>query len=296
MSATWVPARRITTRSTLAANSRRSAGPKTFRPTAPTACASRWCRASNYPAGFFNVYRCIVNRPDLDAVVHVGDYIYEFGEGEYGAGVEIDRVPKPPRESGHARRTIATPPTGAIRNLQEAHRQFPFVLVWDDHEITNDAWSGGGINHNPERGEGDWATRKAAAYKAYLEWMPIRESQEPGIHLYRTFRYGTLVDLCDDRYAWLARSAGRRQQRRCTCRSKRTLMGAAQEAWMFDQVRRVAAGEHAVDAARPAGSVFPGHASRRIGWPTPMPGTATRRSAIACSISSSARRCAVSSF
>ena len=48
---------------------------------------------SNYPAGFFNVYASIVKRPDLDAIVHVGDYIYEFAEGEYGVGAAINRVP-----------------------------------------------------------------------------------------------------------------------------------------------------------------------------------------------------------
>ena len=193
---------------------------------------------SNYPAGFFNVYRCIANRPDLDAVVHVGDYIYEFGEGEYGAGAAINRVPEPPREAvtlADYRLRYATYRTDP--DLQEAHRQFPFVLVWDDHEMTNDAWSGGGINHNPERGEGDWATRKAAAYKAYLEWMPIRESHEPGIHLYRTFRYGTLVDLVmiDTRGLRDRQVAGNNVA--ALADPKRTLMGAAQEAWMFDQIR-----------------------------------------------------------
>ena len=54
---------------------------------------------SNYPAGFFNAYAAINKRPDLDAVVHVGDYIYEFAEGEYGVGAAIKRVPEPSREA-----------------------------------------------------------------------------------------------------------------------------------------------------------------------------------------------------
>src|SRR5439155_3352038 len=53
----------------------------------------------NYPAGFFNVYASIARRLDLDAIVHVGDYIYEFAEGEYGVGAAINRVPEPPREA-----------------------------------------------------------------------------------------------------------------------------------------------------------------------------------------------------
>ena len=193
---------------------------------------------SNYPAGFFNVYACIAKRADLDAIVHVGDYIYEFGEGEYGAGAAINRIPQPSRESisladYRARyRTYRTDP-----DLQEAHRLFPFIAVWDDHELANDAWAGGAINHNPEKGEGNWAARKAAGYQAYLEWMPIRESSEPGIHLYRTFRFGGLADLVmldtralRDRQVASTNAAG-------LADPQRTLMGAAQEAWMFDELR-----------------------------------------------------------
>ena len=193
---------------------------------------------SNYPAGFFNVYASIARRLDLDAIVHVGDYIYEFAEGEYGAGAAINRVPEPPREAitlMDYRLRYATYRTDA--DLQEAHRLFPFIAVWDDHEICNDAWAGGAINHNPEKGEGDWATRKAAAYKAYLEWMPIRESTDTGIHLYRTFRFGGLVDLLmldtrglRDRQVANTDAAG-------LADPKRTLMGAAQETWLFDQLR-----------------------------------------------------------
>ena len=193
---------------------------------------------SNYPAGFFNVYACIAKRLDLDAIVHVGDYIYEFGEGEYGAGAAINRVPQPPRESitlADYRARYATYRTDP--DLQDAHRLFPFVAVWDDHELANDAWAGGAINHNPEKGEGDWAARKAAGYKAYLEWMPIRESSEAGIHLYRTLRFGGLADLVmldtralRDRQVAGANAAG-------LADPARTLMGAAQESWMFDQLR-----------------------------------------------------------
>jgi len=170
--------------------------------------------------------------------VHVGDYIYEFAEGEYGVGAAIDRVPEPPREAvtlADYRLRYATYRTDP--DLQEAHRQFPFLLIWDDHEITNDAWRNGGINHNPEKGEGSYATRKAAAYKAYLEWMPIRESADPGIHLYRAFRFGTLVDLVmidtrglRDRQVGGANTAALTDPRR-------TLLGPAQETWLFDQIR-----------------------------------------------------------
>src|ERR1043166_3651508 len=129
---------------------------------------------SNYPAGYFNVYRCLANRADLDAVIHLGDYIYEFANGVYGDGTSTHRVPQPEKEAitlSDYRARYATYRSDV--DLQEAHRQHPFIVVWDDHELANDAWSGGAANHN--EGEGDWPTRQAAAYKAYLEWMPIRD-------------------------------------------------------------------------------------------------------------------------
>jgi len=193
---------------------------------------------SNFPAGYFNVYAAIARRPELDAVIHVGDYIYEFAEGEYGAGAAINRIPQPPHEAvalADYRSRYATYRTDP--DLQEAHRLFPFIAIWDDHELANDAWLDGAINHNPEKGEGDWATRKAAAYKAYREWMPVRESADAGFHLYRTFRFATLADLVmldtralRDRQVANSDATG-------LADPKRSLMGAAQEAWMFDQLR-----------------------------------------------------------
>ena len=149
---------------------------------------------SNYPAGYFNVYRCLANRSDLDAVIHLGDYIYEFANGRYGDGSASGRVPLRAGEASTLedyRDRYATYRSDI--DLQEAHRRHPFIAVWDDHESANDAWSGGAANHDPS--QGSWASRLAAAYRAYLEWMPIRESSDPKIHLYRSFRFGDLADL-----------------------------------------------------------------------------------------------------
>jgi alkaline phosphatase D len=103
--------------------------------------------------------------------------------------------------------------------------------------MTNDAWANGAANHNPERGEGDWATRKAAAYRAYLEWMPVREFAGAGIHLYRGFRFGNLVDLL------MLDTRGLRDQQVATTDldalvdPKRSILGTEQEAWLFDELR-----------------------------------------------------------
>jgi alkaline phosphatase D len=191
---------------------------------------------SNYPAGFFNVYRCVANRPDLDAVVHVGDYIYEFENGIFGDGGGLLRIPEPRKEAvtlSDYRIRYAT--YRSDPDLQEVHRQHPFIAVWDDHEVTNDAWSGGAANHNPEQGEGDWAVRQAAAYRAYLEWLPVREWPGAGIHLYRSFRFGSLMDLV------MLDTRGLRDRQvsspAALADPSRSILGAAQENWLFDELR-----------------------------------------------------------
>jgi alkaline phosphatase D len=193
---------------------------------------------SNYPAGFFNVYRCVANREDLDVVVHVGDYIYEFENGVYGDGSSLLRIPEPRREAvtlSDYRIRYATYRTDA--DLQEAHRRHPFIAVWDDHELTNDASRDGAVNHNPEQGEGDWPTRRAAAYRAYLEWLPVRETPGAGVRLYRGFRFGNLVDLV------MLDTRGLRDRQVATddvaalADPERSMLGSEQEAWLFSQLR-----------------------------------------------------------
>jgi alkaline phosphatase D len=191
---------------------------------------------ANYPAGYFNPYRCLANRDDLDAVIHVGDYIYEFANGVYGDGTGLLRIPEPRREAvslSDYRVRYAT--YRSDPDLQEVHARHPFIVVWDDHEFTNDAWRDGASNHND--GDGDWATRKAAATRAYLEWLPVRESPGGGIRLYRNFRFGTLADLI----MLDARSLRDRQAPQddiaAITNPARSLLGKDQEAWLFDQMR-----------------------------------------------------------
>ena len=191
---------------------------------------------ANYPAGFFNPYRCVANREDLDAVVHLGDYIYEFQNGIYGEGSGLLRIPEPPRETvslSDYRVRYAT--YRSDPDLQDLHARHPIIAVWDDHEFTNDAWRDGAANHN--EGEGDWATRKAAAVRAYLEWMPVREARGGGLRLYRSFRFGTLADLIMlDTRALRDRQAPGNDVAAITSRA-RSLLGNEQEAWLFDQLR-----------------------------------------------------------
>lgn len=192
---------------------------------------------SNYPYGFFNVYGRIAARADVDAVLHLGDYIYEFENGRFGDGTKLHRLPRPDHE-------IVTLADYRLRyatyrsdpDLQDAHRQHPFITTWDDHELANNAWLDGAENHQPDK-EGAWGARRAAAYRAYLEWMPVREQPGFSPRLYRSFRFGELADLV----MLDARSLRDRQvapdDLDGIVNPKRTMLGAAQEAWCVDELR-----------------------------------------------------------
>ncbi|WP_284466306.1 alkaline phosphatase D family protein [Diaphorobacter nitroreducens] len=149
---------------------------------------------ANYPAGYFNVYADAARRGDLDATVHLGDYLYEYGQGGYASGnaAALSRLSQPANEilsladyrTRHAQyRTDA--------DLQALHAAAPMIAVWDDHEIANDTWMNGAENH--QVAEGSFAARKAVALQAYHEWMPTRNAQ-PDV-IYRSFAFGNLLAL-----------------------------------------------------------------------------------------------------
>jgi alkaline phosphatase D len=152
---------------------------------------------ANFPAGYFNVYEMAAQRDDLDAVVHLGDYLYEYARGEYASehAVELGREVLPAGELfllDDYRTRYSQYRSDA--SLQKLHARVPFITVWDDHEVANDTWKDGAENHN--NGEGDFDQRKQAALQAYFEWLPIRPWSE-GNHeeIYRSFNFGNLVDL-----------------------------------------------------------------------------------------------------
>lgn len=190
---------------------------------------------ANYPAGFFNAYRLVAERADLDFVLHLGDYLYEYGDGTFGDGASLDRVPSPDREAvtlEEYRQRHAQYKTDP--DLQEAHRQHPFIAIWDDHEVADDAFRDGAANHQADT-EGDWAARKAAALRAYFEWMPVR-APDPGDpqRIYRSFSYGNLLDLLllDARHERDARVASNCDTALLADPS-RSLLGSAQEDWLL---------------------------------------------------------------
>ncbi|MET9428645.1 alkaline phosphatase D family protein [Streptomyces sp. NPDC003036] len=148
---------------------------------------------ANWESGHFAAYRHLADRADLDAVLHLGDYIYEYASGGYPALEDVVRPHEPRHEIvtlADYRLRHATYKTDA--HLQALHAAHPLIAIWDDHEFANDTWSGGAQNHTPET-EGAWAARVAAAKQAYFEWMPVRASTEGTV--YRRLRFGKLADL-----------------------------------------------------------------------------------------------------
>ncbi|WP_286693890.1 alkaline phosphatase D family protein [Spongiibacter sp. UBA1325] len=150
------------------------------------------CSCSSYPHGYFSVYRMMANRADLDFVMHLGDYIYEYGQDEYGDHPE--RLLDPAHEIvslDDYRRRYALYRRDV--DLQATHATHSFVTVWDDHETTDNSYKDGANNHN--EGEGDWFERKRLAIQAYFEWLPIRPPTASQDSIYRAFRFGDLADF-----------------------------------------------------------------------------------------------------
>jgi alkaline phosphatase D len=188
----------------------------------------------NFEAGYFNAYARIAERNDLTAVIHTGDYIYEYPHKKYGSttlDTTFGRFVIPDNELldledyrlRYARYRLD-------KDLRKAHQNHPFIIVWDDHEIANDCYVDGAQNHQPEL-EGDWNARKAAAKKAFYEWFPIR-----GKKVYRKFNFGNLTDLImlDERLE------GRTKQLAMSdpnlADSSRTILGKKQYHWFTEQL------------------------------------------------------------
>jgi alkaline phosphatase D len=185
----------------------------------------------DYESGYYNAHANIVNRNDVDAVVFVGDYIYEYGSG---GG---DRAHEPDYEilnlddyrTRHSQYKLDP-------DLRRAMQQYPWICVWDDHEIANNGWKDGAENHTPGS-EGDWLARRNDALKTYFDWMPVRKP-DPNApeRIYRNFRWGNLVDLMmlDTRFE------GRDEQLSTgspeLTDTNRTILGVDQRNWLLNQM------------------------------------------------------------
>ncbi|QJD58359.1 alkaline phosphatase D family protein [Pseudomonas sp. gcc21] len=205
---------------------------------------------ANYPAGHFHVYAEAARVDQLDAVVHLGDYLYEYGADGYAtADAETLGRTLPADNDGELftladyRKRYALYRTDDA--LQALHAAAPCIAVWDDHEISNDTWRQGAQNHGDD--EGDFTARKRAALQAWFEWMPVRPArQDDQETIYRSFDFGNLVSL----HMLDTRLTGRDRQlafsdyydedgfkaaafRRDTMDANRSLLGDAQRRWLY---------------------------------------------------------------
>jgi len=133
---------------------------------------------SNLPFGWFNAYAHAAARDDLDCVIHLGDYFYEYSVGHYPEAAETvaGRPIMPAGDTVHiADYRLRFASYRADPDLRALHARFPMLAQWDDHESANDSWEGGAENHHGD--QGDWNARRAAAMQVYREWMPV--SDEP---------------------------------------------------------------------------------------------------------------------
>lgn len=214
--------------------------------TAPAASSTRAVRfgvvsCAEWEFGFFGAYGRLAERNDLDAIIHLGDYIYEFGTS-YGPvptpGAAFDRVHEPPRE-------VTTLADYRQRygqyhsdpSLQALHARYPFITTYDDHEVANDWWREGAENHDAS--EGDFLLRLASALRAWREWQPLRLILTGSVQAWRKLQYGRTVDL------WMLDTRLYRDQQPdnaivgygsvdpATDDPSRTLLGATQKQWLF---------------------------------------------------------------
>ncbi|KAI1411215.1 phosphodiesterase/alkaline phosphatase D precursor [Hypoxylon sp. FL1857] len=205
---------------------------------------------SNYPFGFFNAYGNSVRKDSVDYVVHLGDYIYEYANGEYGWGNAYDRIPLPDKEIFTLydyRKRIATYRTDL--DLLASHQNFPWIPVWDDHDVADNTFRDGASHmNNTEQsfvmdGGVSVDQRKMNAVRAYFEWMPIRQvDMDDNLRIWRNFQFGNLFDLVmlDTRHYdrsitdlyWNNEYLGEIYND-----ASRSLMGARQEAWFYRTLR-----------------------------------------------------------
>ncbi|KAI5781564.1 PhoD-like phosphatase-domain-containing protein [Geopyxis carbonaria] len=185
---------------------------------------------SNYVTGHFNAYGMSARRDSVDLVLHLGDYIYET---PFPTTLP-DRIPRPLKDTIQLvdyRQRLAIHRTDP--DLLLSHASFPWIAVWDDHEVADNGWRGGsGASLLRILESTPWNARQAAGLRAYWEWMPLRRvAAAPSTRIWRSFRVGTLIDLAmlDTRY-W-ARDASD-VPAPANLDEERTMMGADQEAWL----------------------------------------------------------------
>jgi alkaline phosphatase D len=179
--------------------------------------------------GYYAAHRHLAAE-DLDLVAFLGDYIYESNTQN---PVRRHNADEPTTLEGYRNRYALYK---TDRNLQAAHATCPWIVTWDDHEVDNNY--AGLISERDDPVEA-FALRRAAAYRAYYEHMPLRRSaipRGPDMLLYRRLVFGDLADLhvLDSRQYRSDQACGDRRQAPCPAWAQpdRTMLGTTQERWL----------------------------------------------------------------
>jgi alkaline phosphatase D len=200
----------------------------------------RFCLAScsNWEAGYFTAYKRIAE-DDPWFVVHVGDYIYEGGPGSSGVRTHSNAEPMdlPGYRERHAQ-------YNSDPDLLELRRLFPIIVTPDDHEVENNYASLiSQVDTEPDQDPKVFAKRRGAAYRAYYEFMPLRNASHPqgsGMQLYRELPMGDLAHIVvadtrqyrtDQPYNDQGPASGPDMTTPAA-----TLPGIAQEQWIVDRM------------------------------------------------------------
>jgi alkaline phosphatase D len=186
--------------------------------------------------GYYTAYRHLAEE-DLDVVVHLGDYLYEYSVKTNGGRPDMvlpDKYERVTTLLNDYRDRYALYKLDP--DLQAAHAAFPWIATWDDHEVVNNY----AAEDHPSLPPPDFLVRRANAYRAYWEHMPLRpvEPVGPDLPLYRRFSFGRLVEfnVLDTRQYRDDQACGDGLRTDCLERldPTRTLLGPAQEAWLLD--------------------------------------------------------------
>lgn len=187
----------------------------------------------HYEHGYFNALRHLADE-DLHCVVHLGDYIYEGGISK-GKARQHNSNEVVSLDDYRNRYALYRSDT----DLQAAHAAFPWIVTWDDHEFDNNC--AGAISEEPDVDVEKFLRRRADAYQAYYEHMPLRRStlpHGPMMQLYRNVTYGRLVQfsVLDTRQYRTDQPCGDRNQPPCdgVFDPNATLLGGVQEKWLCD--------------------------------------------------------------
>ncbi|GHH99558.1 alkaline phosphatase D family protein [Neobacillus kokaensis] len=189
--------------------------------------------------GYYTAYQHLA-KEELDLVFHLGDYIYEYGPNEYIAASGNVRTHSGPEIKTLVDYRNRYAQYRSDTHLQAAHAAFPWIVTWDDHEVENNY-----ANIIPEKGQSveEFIIRRAAAYQAYYEHMPLRKSSLPqgaDMKIYRQFEYGDLASflVLDTRQYRDDQANGDKSSPQTpeSLDPKRTLLGTEQEEWLFNQL------------------------------------------------------------